>query len=113
MAGMSLNLEPKRRRRASASPASSSEVSYDLELFDSFLEEPGESGQGFRSYVEIESVNDLRNAQEVLKRLKSIDWAFTHADMMYLSHDIHTYPAKFVPQIPGNLIANLSLRGEL
>src|SRR5207253_6464755 len=28
------------------------------------------------------------------------------------SHDIHPYPAKFIPQIPRNLIARLSMPGE-
>ena len=30
-----------------------------------------------------------------------------------MGHDLHPYPAKFIPQIPANLIAALSLRGEL
>jgi DNA modification methylase len=45
--------------------------------------------------------------------LHSIDWDFTNEDTSYLTHDIHPYPAKFIPQIPGNLIANLSFRGDL
>ena len=44
---------------------------------------------------------------------KSIDWSFTTDDTGFLTHDLHPYPAKFIPQIPGNCIAQLSLPGEL
>jgi len=48
-----------------------------------------------------------------MRRLNSIDWSFTQDNTSYLGHDLHPYPAKFIPQIPSNLIAALSLRGEL
>jgi DNA modification methylase len=44
--------------------------------------------------------------------LSEIDWNFTKDDTSYLGHDLHPYPAKFVPQIPANLISALTLRGE-
>lgn len=59
------------------------------------------------------SLLDLADAHEVLTRLKKVDWAFSEDDTSYLSHDIHPYPAKFIPQIPHNLITRLSMRGEL
>jgi tRNA G10 N-methylase Trm11 len=48
-----------------------------------------------------------------MARLLGIDWEFTREDTLYLGHDLHPYPAKFIPQIPANLIAGLSLRGEV
>ena len=49
----------------------------------------------------------------VLAHLEKIDWSFEKEDTGFLGHDLHPYPAKFIPQIPGNLISRLSLRGEL
>lgn len=55
----------------------------------------------------------LRDPAAVRKVLSRIDWAFEDADTGYLSHDVHPYPAKFIPQIPAALISHLSQRGEL
>lgn len=65
------------------------------------------------AYDEIISGEELRDAAAIADRLREVDWAFTADDTSYLTHDIHPYPAKFIPQIPGHLIARLSLRGEL
>jgi DNA modification methylase len=59
------------------------------------------------------SLKELADPAEVLSCLGKIDWSFTRDKTNYLSHDIHPYPAKFIPQIPRNLIVRLSLRGEL
>jgi tRNA G10 N-methylase Trm11 len=80
-----------------------------LELFQGILEPLFQHPQ----HHEIKSVKELRSPTEVMRRLRRIDWRFTNDDTLYLAHDVHPYPAKFIPQIPGNLIANLSLRGEL
>jgi len=61
---------------------------------------------------ELSSLYDLSSPDLVLDRLKQIDWEFTKDDTSYLAHDLHPYPAKFIPQIPANLISGLSLRGE-
>ena len=50
-----------------------------------------------------------RNA---IGRLAEIDWDFTTADTGYLTHNLHPYPAKFIPQIPNALIRELSVPGE-
>ncbi len=91
---------------------------YETELGASLVRE--ESGkfalQGeeeFPTYDEITSPDDLRNANRVAKAFQSIDWSFTTDDTGFLTHDLHPYPAKFIPQIPGNCIAQLSLPGEL
>lgn len=58
------------------------------------------------------SVDDLLS-DEIITNLSKADWAFTTADTRYLTHDLHPYPAKFPPQIPGQLISALSLPGDL
>lgn len=45
-------------------------------------------------------------------RLKSINWDFVDARTNYLTHGIHPYPAKYIPQIPNALIQELSSVGE-
>lgn len=62
---------------------------------------------------EIRVPEELIDSEQVLRDLEKVDWAFTEDDTQYLSHDIHAYPAKFIPQIPAHLIARLSLPGEL
>src|SRR5579863_1972135 len=66
--------------------------------------------------IEAEELNclaDLSDPIRVKAHLDAVDWSFTDDNTNYLSHDIHPYPGKFIPQIPRNLIARLSLRGEL
>jgi DNA modification methylase len=58
------------------------------------------------------SLDELADNALVLKRLNSQDWSFTNDDTTYLSHNLHPYPAKYIPQIPNKLIRFLSLRGE-
>jgi DNA modification methylase len=58
------------------------------------------------------SIEDLLDDQ-IIENLSKADWAFTTADTRYLTHDLHPYPAKFPPQIPGQLISALSLPGDL
>lgn len=62
---------------------------------------------------EPESLLDLASPKRVVEKLSEIDWSFTNEDTRYLSHDLHPYPAKFIPQIPANLVRALSLRGEV
>src|SRR2546426_2577709 len=44
--------------------------------------------------------------------LHCIDWNFVGANTAYLTHNLHPYPAKFIPQIPNALIQELSSVGE-
>ncbi|MFT3786385.1 MAG: DNA methyltransferase [Tepidisphaeraceae bacterium] len=62
---------------------------------------------------EPKDLSDVFNVASVREELTRTDWAFRDDDTRYLTHDIHPYPAKFIPQIPSHLIAALSLRGEL
>ena len=45
-------------------------------------------------------------------RLQAIKWDFATAKTGYLTHGLHPYPAKFIPQIPNALIQELSSVGE-
>ena len=53
-----------------------------------------------------------RDDEAVLARLEAIDWDFAAAKTGYLTHNLHPYPAKFIPQIPNALIQELSSVGE-
>lgn len=53
------------------------------------------------------------SAEEAFTTLEKVDWAFTEDDTRFLGHDLHPYPAKFIPQLPGTLISYLSSRGEI
>jgi len=44
--------------------------------------------------------------------LEGLDWDFAAAKTNYLTHGIHPYPAKFIPQIPNALIQELSSVGD-
>lgn len=61
----------------------------------------------------LENLSQLSNKEEVFNQLNSISWDFYDNETSYLTHDIHPYPAKFIPQIPSNIITALSLPGEL
>jgi len=45
--------------------------------------------------------------------LSNIDWDFAGAKTSYLTHGLHPYPAKFIPQIPNALIQELSCVGDV
>lgn len=55
----------------------------------------------------------LQAPQDAFTSLRQLDWSFLDDETGFLAHDIHPYPAKFIPQIPGTLISLLSARGEL
>ena len=56
---------------------------------------------------------DLADFRRVADDIANADWAFADDDTGFLTHDVHPYPAKYIPQIPANLIRRLSLPGEL
>lgn len=53
-----------------------------------------------------------RDNEASLARLEQIEWDFASAKTSYLTHNLHPYPAKFIPQIPNALIQELSSVGE-
>jgi DNA modification methylase len=64
------------------------------------------------SDIQLGKLTDLADINQVFERLQKEDWDFTTEDTNYLSHNIHPYPAKYVPQIPNKVIRLLSLPGE-
>ncbi|WP_186237559.1 DNA methyltransferase [Burkholderia gladioli] len=52
-------------------------------------------------------------AEAAIAHLRTIDLSFTDDDTRFLGHDLHPYPAKFIPQLPGTFVSHLSSRGEL
>lgn len=51
-------------------------------------------------------------ATNALATLRELDWDFADAQTGYLTHSLHPYPAKFIPQIPNALIQELSSVGD-
>lgn len=45
-------------------------------------------------------------------RLRDVDFDFAGSKTGYLTHGLHPYPAKFIPQIPNTLIRELSDEGD-
>jgi DNA modification methylase len=100
------------------------------------LPEPGRDRNGWRIFTSAEAEQVVHYAQgtlteaassiaesqvqyslrlpytDAIPRLASLDWNFSDANTSYLTHSIHPYPAKFIPQIPNTLIQALSSYGE-
>lgn len=47
-----------------------------------------------------------------LKKIKEIDWDFSNEKTNFFPHNFHSYPAKFIPQIPFYLIKLFSNIGD-
>lgn len=94
--------------------------------------EPRRDRHGWRHFTESEAnaVIDFANASgeiindqqmsflakkqtPYLGKLTTIDWDFAGAKTSYLTHGLHPYPAKFIPQIPNALIQELSGVGDM
>lgn len=60
----------------------------------------------------MEPVTVYSEVDEKIAKLKKVDWDFTNANSSYLTHSVHPYPAKFIPQIPKTLIRELASTGE-
>ena len=67
----------------------------------------------FPMHSEIAPLYDLRRADKVVEAFRGIDWSFSDADTDFLTHSLHPYPAKFIPQIPSHCIRLLTAPGEL
>ena len=74
---------------------------------------PRRSAHPAAAVREVAHPSDLQNPASVIATLDALDWSFTNDDTRYLTHDLHPYPAKFIPQIPAHLIARLSVRGDV
>ena len=86
--------------------------------------EPSRDRRGWRTFTvrEAAAVTDYAKGDaeyaapdgddSALVRLEGIDWDFATAKTGYLTHNLHPYPAKFIPQIPNTLIQELSSVGD-
>ena len=55
----------------------------------------------------------MSNNMEIIEKIKSIDWEFSEADTQYLTHNIHRYSGKFIPQIANKVIEFLTEPGDI
>lgn len=85
---------------------------HSLEAFDRSNDKMFDLSAGITGLSYLENIQ-YSNPEDVLAAFKSIDWSFSNDDTTYLSHDIHPYPAKFPPQLPGRIIEMLSSKGEM
>ena len=90
------------------------------------IPEPRRDHRGWRVFSRIEALAVSRFAEtgkweqripldgqdHDVAKLRIIDWNFESAKTRYLTHGMHPYPAKFIPQIPNALIQELSSVGE-
>jgi DNA modification methylase len=98
-------------------------------LREAVVAEPARDRRGWRVFTESEAARiesfakatsnsrspDPRSSivrSESIERLYEIDWDFADAKTAYLTHGLHPYPAKYIPQIPNALIQELSSTGE-
>ncbi len=51
--------------------------------------------------------------EEVISQVNLVDWEFADADTQYLTHNIHRYSGKFIPQIAGKAIELLTQKGDV
>lgn len=51
--------------------------------------------------------------EEVAKLAGAVDWEFAEVDTQYLTHNIHRYSGKFIPQIAGTAIDILTQKGDV
>lgn len=52
---------------------------------------------------------DYCNIKDIQSRLSMVDWNFTHRSSARDIHSIHPYPAKFIAEIPRNLMKELKI----
>jgi DNA modification methylase len=70
------------------------------------------ANQSFQENITDNQLTSFGVLHSPIEKLKKIDWDFRNADTGYLTHSLHPYPAKFIPQIPNALIQELSSVGE-
>jgi DNA modification methylase len=92
-------------------------------LRQGLITEPARDRNGWRTFDEgavrqvVEFARSGRSssgpaALQQVQSLYSLDWDFHGAKTGYLTHSIHPYPAKYIPQIPNTLIQELSSVGD-
>lgn len=84
---------------------------FEEQLVETIAPQQGEVLNGCLGTAE--HLGDIADSAKVASDIEATNWAFVNDDTGFLTHDIHPYPAKYIPQIPSNLIRRLSLPGEL
>lgn len=51
--------------------------------------------------------------EQLIKEITAIDWEFASEDTQYLTHNIHRYSGKFIPQIAAKAIELLTTKGDV
>ena len=64
------------------------------------------------SLYQPDEMKDQAASPLAVERLQKINWDFNDAKTSYLTHGLHPYPAKYIPQIPNALIQEFSTVGE-
>lgn len=54
-----------------------------------------------------------QSTNEIINKLSNKDWDFKEANTQYLTHGLHPYPARMIPQIPHELIPVFTEKGDL
>ena len=54
----------------------------------------------------------MNSKEEIIEKIESIDWEFTDSNTQYLSHNIHRYSGKFIPQIAKSVIELFTEEGD-
>lgn len=49
---------------------------------------------------------------DIIKQIETVDWEFRDQDTQYLSHNIHRYSGKFIPQIARSVMDIISEEGD-
>lgn len=99
-------------------------------LRDGLIPEPTRDRHGWRMFTEnellrIKSYSEkghtsnldtassiICESNPIIRKLEDMNWDFSVAKTSYLTHGMHPYPAKFIPQIPNALIQELSSVGD-
>ena len=51
--------------------------------------------------------------EEIVTSIQETNWEFADADTQYLTHNIHRYSGKFIPQIANRAIELLTIKGDV
>lgn len=55
----------------------------------------------------------MKSKKELINEINEIGWEFKNSDTQYLSHNIHRYSGKFIPQIAHSAIELLTSPGDV
>ena len=58
-------------------------------------------------------MSKVKSKKELIQAINEMDWEFRNSDTQYLSHNIHRYSGKFIPQIARSTIELLTDSGEI